>query len=530
MLPSLMSLQSIYSNATNSLFCLKNLQMAKTQAKPAPKEVHKQKSPKLRPQPQGPSFLNFLIDKEQRLDWLIIGTLYLLLLSFLKLYYPYPQTETDSGNYILSALNGKINGYRPFGYSAFLHFFHGFSSDIRFVVTWQWLLTFLSVASFLFSVKFMFRYLPKPFFYTLAAILILNPSVLFMDAYLMSDSLFVSLTLFYITTGIWIIYSGGYAAIAANLLLLWWCMDCRYIGLFYPFLSAAAVSWALWKRFKWLALAAGLLPLLLLLFYYSNATDKMKEEFGIETFSAFGGWQKANNGVAVLPYVKVDLQEISQPQIKAIHQIVRQFPDSCFNTASIMATNFMWTRGYPGKQCLAQYIQQSGTPYLTAWVYLGTQMDLYGDFLQSRYKTAYFSHYILPNFLNIFKVYDIGEYKDFTADANTKAFFTTDRDNYQYKTSFFRPLTGLRKMGDALGWLALIASVIAGLLLLNKLAWTVEQKLVVAFMVVFIAAFCGASVLAAPINNFRYMMPVFYCQFSVPVLVLAALLKQKKSV
>jgi hypothetical protein len=498
--------------------------MAKQQSKPAPQIATKPK-PKPKPVAQGPSFLKFLIAREQYMDWALIGGLYIAILIFLKIYYPYPQTETDSGNYILSAVTGKINGYRPYGYSGFLSFFKGFSSDICFITTWQWFITFLSVSFFLFTIRFIFRDMPRVAFYILAVIAILNPSVIFMDSYVMSDSLFTSLTLLFITTCIWIIYNGSYVAIATNLIISWWCMDTRYIGLFYPVLTAAAVVWAFWGRFRWVSLAAGLVPLLLLFAYYSSASDKMKEEFGVDTFSSFGGWQKANNGVSVLPYVKVDPNEITDPQIRAIHQTVRQFPDSFFNTESIMATSFMWTKTYPGKLCLMQYIQQTGTPYLKSWTYMGTLMGQYGDFLQSHYRGAYISHYIWPNFKNVFEVYPIADFKEFNTDANMKAIFTSDRDHYDYKKQVFKPLTGVRKAGDAIVWIVLVLSVLAGLIMLKKLNWTIQQKLVAGFMVVFIGAFAGASTIAAPINNFRYMMPMLYCQLTIPVLVIATLIR-----
>jgi hypothetical protein len=341
----------------------------------------------------------------------------------------------------------------------------------------------------------------------------------------MSDSLFVSLTLLFLTTCIWIIYNGSWTAIVANLLLLWWCMDTRYIGLFYPVFSAGALVWALWKRFKWMSLAAGLLPLLMLFFYHSSSIDKMKEEFGVETFSSFGGWQKANNGVAVLPYVKVDSSEITDPQVKAINQIVRQFPDSCFNTTNVMATNFMWVKEYPGKQCLFRYIQQTNTPYMKAWAYLGTQMDAYGDFLQTHYRAEFIKHFIVPNFKNIFEVYEIMDLQDSVSYANMKEFFTSDRETYHYKTHMFKSFTGIRKIGDGLAWLALILSVIAGLVMFKKINWTLDQKLAVGMLVLFIGAFCGASVIAAPINNFRYMMPILYAQLLVPVLIISAIVK-----
>jgi hypothetical protein len=497
--------------------------MAKQQPRPAPKT-----SPKANSKPQSASagwgFVKFLVAREQWIDWALIGGLFIAILIFLKLYYPYPTTETDSGNYILSAVTGKINGYRPYGYSGFMKFFAGISTDVRFLTTWQWAVTFKSVAFFLFTIKYIFRGLPRPAFYLLCLIAILNPSVIFMDSYMMSDSLFVSLTLLFLTTTMWIIYNGSYFAIVTNLILLWWCMDTRYIGLFYPLFSAAALGWAFWKRFKWVAIVGVAVPLIMLFFYRSSATDKMKEELGVETFSAFGGWQKANNGVAVLPYVKVDTSLITDPNVKVIHQTVRMFPDSFFKTDDIMATSFMWTRNYPGKVCLSQYIQQTRTPYLQAWAYMGTQMDAYGDFLQSNYRGEYFKHYIIPNFKNIFKVYVINESDTFKVDQNMKGLFTSDKDVYAYKAKVFKPLTQVRQISDSILWVILVVSMLAGLVMLRKLNWSVEQKLIVGALILFIGAFCGASTIAAPINNFRYMMPIFYAQLTIPVLILASII------
>ena len=501
--------------------------MAKQQPKPSHREVPKQKS-KTKPAPTGTSFLKFLLDKEQRIDWAIIGGLLIAILIFLKIYYPYPMTETDSGNYILSAATGKINGYRPYGYSGFMGFFHGISPDIKFLVTWQWFFTFISVTFFLFTVKFIFRSLPRVAFYILCLICILNPSVIFMDSYIMSDSLFVSLTLLFLTTFVWIVYNGSWTAIATNLILLWWCMDVRYIGLFYPMFSAAAIIWALWKRFKWLSLAAGLLPLLMLYFYRSNATDKMKEEFGVETFSAFGGWQKANNGVAVIPYINKDTSGITDPQIRYIHQLVLQCPDSFYNTDCIIATNFMWWNNYPGKIYLSHFIQAArqsdpGYDYVRAWVNVAPQLEAYGDFLQSRYRTEYFKHYIIPNFKNVFKVFKIADVEDSISYASSKGFFTSDREWYYYKTHYFRNLTSIRQVCDSLAWIVLILSAIAGAVTFKKIDWTLNQKLIVVALVLFIGAFSGASTIAAPINNFRYMMPVFYAQILAPILILSGI-------
>jgi hypothetical protein len=80
--------------------------MAKQQLKPTSKEAQKPKA-KVKSPSEGFPFLKFLIAREQWADWGLIGGLSIAILIFLKVYYPDPQTETDSGNYILSAITGK---------------------------------------------------------------------------------------------------------------------------------------------------------------------------------------------------------------------------------------------------------------------------------------------------------------------------------------------------------------------------------------------------------------------------------------
>jgi len=312
-----------------------------------------------------------------------------------------------------------------------------------------------------------------------------------------------------------------------HLLLLYFSIDTRYIGLFYPLFSAIFIAYRLLPN-KAFAAAGFVVPFIMLFWYRSNQADLMKEEFGVETFSAFGGWQKANNAVAVLPFVKVNEAEITDPQVKSVHQIVRSFPDSLFTFENVEATNFMWVKSHPGKAFLFQYIQQTGTPYLKAWAYCGTLMDKYGEFLQTNYPVAYFRHYILENAKDIFTVWEIMEGTTFNADQNTKNFFTCDVDKYEYKTPFFKPMTGVRKIADVLVWLALLAAVFSGLIFYKKLAWSNAQKIAVSSFVLFILAFLSVSVYAAPINNFRYIMPIYYAQILIPVLIFSALAKAIK--
>jgi hypothetical protein len=64
------------------------------------------------------SFICFLKEKDQRLDWIILGVSCLLGYIILSICYPYPATISDSGTYVNTAMTDIFSFYRPFGYSA----------------------------------------------------------------------------------------------------------------------------------------------------------------------------------------------------------------------------------------------------------------------------------------------------------------------------------------------------------------------------------------------------------------------------
>ena len=486
------------------------------------KSIAKQKA---QPTAQAEGFLSFLISKSTRIETIGVLILQIGLFIFLKVRFPYPFTESDSGNYILSAATGKINGYRPYGYSSFMRFFSSLSDNIQFLITWQYFVSALSGFLLLFTLHYFFR-LNRVFFWILAILFLFNPSILFMNAYVMSDGLFVSLTALWLITGVWLIMGGALWIVPIHLALMYWSIDTRYIGLFYPAMSAIILV----KRFlpqRVLAAIGFIAPFIILFWYRSSQETQMKDEFGYETFSAFGGWQKANNGVAVLPYVKINEDEIADVEIKAIHKLVRSFPDSMFTFENVEATNFMWVKSHPGKAFLIQYIQQTGTPYLKAWVYCGTLMDKYGSWLQAKYPVEYFKHFILNNAKNIFTVWDILEGEKFQADQNLKSIFKTDADVYEYQNHFFKPMTSIRKIGDAIVWVALLSAIPLFILLWKRRSYTNNQLIVLGYYSLFIFMFIGVSVYAAPINNFRYLMPIYYFQVAFALLVFYGLFQKK---
>jgi len=151
-------------------------------------------------------FFIFLKEKQQKRELLLFVVVYVALFILIRFAYPYPDTFPDTGNYVLCAENMEIGGYRPIGYSWFLNFFHKISSSVHFVFVAQFLFNVIATLFLLFTIKFFFHP-AKNYIYLIAAFLvILCPTALYLTNYLMSDSVFTSLTLIWTATAIWLMH------------------------------------------------------------------------------------------------------------------------------------------------------------------------------------------------------------------------------------------------------------------------------------------------------------------------------------
>jgi hypothetical protein len=466
-----------------------------------------------------------ILAKDNRINLVVFFSAFIGVIAFLKLYYPYPAFESDSGNYVLSATTGKINGYRPFGYSSFLSFINTFSKDIQFVVTAQWFLSMLASFFLVFSLRYIFK-LKNYLIWIITACLAFNPSLVFMNSYVMSDGFFSSLTILYITTGLLLAYRKSYLILAIHLFVMYWCFHTRYIALYFPFFTAGIILISFIEK-RMMAIGLAIVPLFLVWFYSQQTKQEMVSEFGVNTFSAFSGWQKANNGVAVLPFEKVDTSKIKDKDVLYVHNIVRAFPDSFFSLIHVLETNFMWRKDFPGKAVLFDHIQKTQTPYMRSWAYVGTLLSKYGDYLQSEYRSTYIKKFIVPNSANLFHVFPIDEKKEFIADQNTKNLFETKVEKYIFEKQFFTSLTNIRQIAEYIAWVLFsLAAILLLFFYLKSKKYVDGLKSLI--LPAFVVSFCIVSVYAAPINNFRYMMPIWGALISTVAFAINLLLTSKE--
>jgi hypothetical protein len=468
---------------------------------------------------QSNSFLPYLMKKEQKIELYIFIFVYVLLFFLLSFTYPYPALTADSGNYVVSAKTMTINGFRPMGYSWFINFFHLFSTKISTIFLGQFLINMLAQVTFIFSVKYLFQ-LKKIPYYTFSVLFVLSPSILFCTNYLMSDSIFNSLTIIYLTTALWIIKKPNGLNITLHLILLYFVINVRYAALFYPILSVGIFLLHI-KKHKVYTIAA-ILPILISFHIFYSGKSEVNKVYGINEFSGFSGWATANNAVAIIPYIDLKPNDIEDKEIKFFHQVMTSYPDSIYAHKHINATDFMWKRAFPGKEILKYTIETQKYSYTKSWIYLGQKYKKYALFLIKRYPLQYFKYYLFPNFKQLFYSYKIPHVKKFTSNKLYDSYFNLKSEKYDYQYSFIHKFNPIRKLFIPILWFIFLLAVII-LFVKRKLILT-ESKNLILFLLLFIIFYAGFSIIAHPINNFRYLIPIYSIQLLIPCIVCNKLL------
>jgi hypothetical protein len=187
----------------------------------------------------------------------------------------------------------------------------------------------------------------------------------------------------------------------------------------------------------------------------------------------------------------------------------------------------MWRKDFPGKAVLFDHIQKTQTPYMRSWAYVGTLLSKYGDYLQSEYRSTYIKKFIVPNSANLFHVFPIDEKKEFIADQNTKNLFETKVEKYIFEKQFFTSLTNIRQIAEYIAWVLFsLAAILLLFFYLKSKKYVDGLKSLI--LPAFVVSFCIVSVYAAPINNFRYMMPIWGALISTVAFAINLLLTSKE--
>lgn len=351
----------------------------------------------------GSSFKDFLfkVKFNASILWVAFGVAIVQFLIF-KYLYPFASfIHGDSFEYIIAAdKNSSISTY-PIGYSKFLRLFSVFTKSDTALVSFQYFLLQACSLFFCFSVKYLFR-ISNTLLITLIVFFVINPLSLNLSNLISSDSLFVSISLLWVTTLLW------YAARKSSRVLVYHCLflliafTIRYNALIYPIITLAVIMLCKISAGKKVIAAVSVsLPVLLFILLTSF---EYKHLTGYFQFSPFGGWQLANNGMYAYKYV--DSTDLKRTPVKyakldsmvlAYFVIARDTARYPFDKEKAN-TFYMWSPGLPLMKYMNSVFEgDSVSSDFKKWASMGPYYKEYGLYLIKEYPFAYLEHFMLPN-------------------------------------------------------------------------------------------------------------------------------------
>lgn len=348
-----------------------------------------------------PSFLYHVWRNGWHRAWCILAIMvFALQLTIFKAQVPYANYMPDSYSYLEAAYNNADVNMWPVAYSKFLRLASVFTHSDKAVVAFQYFFMQVSALLFLFSLLYFLRpgKLVKAILLTF---FILNPLPLYVSNYISADALFLGTSLLWLTVVVWIVYRPAKWQLPVQAILLLACFTLRYNAIYYPAITILAY---LVSRQNWTFRLAGMgLSLLLVYGSFAYTSQKMKELTGRRQFSAFGGWQLANNALYMYQHVRPSQRRNVPPRFARLETMVRQHLDTLSKIKfshddSVNSFFYLWS----GRGPLVQYLtrewkKDSTTPYFKRWASEGPLFRDYALYLIRQYPLEYAKTFVLPN-------------------------------------------------------------------------------------------------------------------------------------
>ncbi len=331
--------------------------------------------------------------------------LQLLLFIIYKLVYPQPDFFPESYKYVTIAHQGLLVYVRPVGYGYFLRLLHLFAASANLVVWVQYLL--LSGASlYLYTTNSkLFPQQRKVVKWMALAGLALNPIVSVLSNQIGCDALFTAVWLFWLAFLLRIFIKPNLQALLLHVIALCLLLLLRDNALHLVLLSALAFLCAV-NAGQTFRLSGILVVLSCSALLITGIRRQAKEITGVAAYSAFHGWQMANNALYIYPYTNA----VSVPAANAQQHLMQQLANSYFDkmsaeerqhfAAARAGSDFLWNNRAPLKQYLACYQTRANTAYDEAWFRVSVPFREFGWQMITQHPAAYIRHFMLPNARN----------------------------------------------------------------------------------------------------------------------------------
>jgi hypothetical protein len=474
------------------------------------------------------SFSRLLFNKENHFELYSSFALLLISLAFFQWVYPFPNVYADTGAFITVAGNGLIGNYRPIGYSWFMAFAHFINPHPDVLVFLQSILYFFSTLVFYLTLKSFFLQTNKLVWRIFFFLFMLAPTCIYICNFVISDSLFISLTHLWLASLLWILASKKLSAVLWNALFLLLLLQTRYIALFYPLITVITLFFAFFRTNKLSFLVYSGLQVILFAAVIVFTTWQTQKNIGVSVFSAFGGWQKANNAMHILPHVNLNPAEIADPQIRKTHAfIISHSPKELYPRPDSVVVLYLWSNYGPIKQYMFHLKGNGQKSYLHYWHLASKPLGNWGDYLIKRYPFVFLRHYIYPNFLFLFSLSNEALFVFPGPSQQMKDWFNWNNKPVQPRYQFFHDfLAATASKSFNLLWIGLIISIVAlcfpKKLKLNPLQY--RLLLVVSF---FCIAYIVMSIYASPLV-LRYLLVIRHSLLLIPFLTFCNLITFKK--
>lgn len=323
----------------------------------------------------------------------------LILLFVFKHFYPHPNFLPDSFTY-LDAASKNVNIMPwPIGYPKFLRLVHSIHHSDTFLIFTQYILLEIAIIYLLLTIHFLLN--PgKLIMIFLFIILLLNPVILQLSNLIASDAVFSAISLIWATQLMWIIKKPTFLLLIVHAITLLFAFMFRYNALWYPFISITAIFITkIPEKTRYLGIALVIsFPssfIIRNIYYY-------QQETGVKTYSPFGGWQLASNGMNAYAHVTNKPVSDVPEKFRLLHSVTNRHMDSIKSLPtrpdSLIGIYYLWENKAPLRSYMFRYTSNQ-IPYINRWTQVSGLYGSYGAYLITQYPSAYAEYYLFQNLL-----------------------------------------------------------------------------------------------------------------------------------
>jgi hypothetical protein len=322
--------------------------------------------------------------------------------------YPYPNMVLDSYYYILAAITHANVSPWAIGYSWFLRLFGIFSHSPLLLVIFQYLLLEASLLIFFLTLTTFFTF-SRTSKWILFVFFFANPLLLYCANFVMADALFISLSIYWVTLLIWMVFKPHPYLLSVHTALMLAVFMVRYNALYYPFVATLALYVS---QYSWRQKAFGVvLQILVIGGFILYTSIQIGTISGKAQFSPFGNWKLAND--ALYMYGHIYLKEHgSIPSKFAIldHMARQSFEISGEKTDDLLDYESPFYGSiymFANKSPLVRYeklLYGSDTEFVNfkKMSCVGPLYGQYGSWLIRQHPLAFAQYFVVPNAVRYF--------------------------------------------------------------------------------------------------------------------------------